>query len=127
MLYSFQPEIDIDVKGDVPEGKVISAEERIEVLYKHKKTLKSTLEQAHRAQKKYYDLKHKLIQFTRGDKIVLNTRNISQLHPSKKLSDKYLGPFEVLQAVGNHRQAYKLDLPPTYHIHDIFYVSLLEP
>ena len=56
----------------------------------------------------------------------MNTRNICQLQPSKKLSDKYLEPFEVLQAVENHGQAYKLNLPSSYHIYNIFHISLLE-
>src|SRR5208282_5267120 len=47
--------------------------------------------------------------------------------PSAKLSDRYLGPFTVLDVVGTHRLAYKLKLPPTWKIHDVFHVSLLEP
>lgn len=46
--------------------------------------------------------------------------------PFKKFADRYLGPFEVLQAIGSKKQAYKLKLPSHYRIHDLFHVSLLE-
>ena len=62
-----------------------------------------------------------------GDKVMLLTRNIRQLRPSKKLADRYLRPFEVVAVIGTHGQAYKLKLPLTYRIHPVFHVSILEP
>lgn len=41
-----------------------------------------------------------------------------------KLEHKYLGPCEILEAVG--KQAYKLKLPAKWRIHPAFHVSLLE-
>ena len=41
-----------------------------------------------------------------------------------KLEHKYLGPFEILEAVG--KQAYKLKLPAKWRIHPVFHMSLLE-
>jgi len=38
-----------------------------------------------------------------------------------------MGPFRVLQVVGESNMAYKLALPPQMHIHPVFHVSLLEP
>jgi hypothetical protein len=58
---------------------------------------------------------------------MLSTTNIRQLRPSKKLADRYLGLFEVVAVIGTHGQAYKLRLPPTYRIHPVFHVSVLEP
>ena len=37
---------------------------------------------------------------------------------------KFFGPFQVLHPVG--KQAYKLELPRKWRIHDVFHVSLLE-
>jgi hypothetical protein len=37
---------------------------------------------------------------------------------------KYVGPFTVLQRVGN--VAYRLDLPDNMNAHDVFHVSLLK-
>ena len=41
-----------------------------------------------------------------------------------KPEDKYLGPFEILEAVG--KQAYKLKLSSKWRIHPVFHVSFLE-
>ena len=41
-----------------------------------------------------------------------------------KLETKFFGPFQVLHPVG--KQAYKLELPRNWRIHDVFHVSLLE-
>jgi hypothetical protein len=43
----------------------------------------------------------------------------------KKLSVRFLGPFQIRDAVGT--QAYRLALPTSYKIHNVFYVCLLEP
>ena len=43
---------------------------------------------------------------------------------NRKLEAKFLGPFRVLHLVG--KQAYKLELPKKWRIHDVFHVSLLE-
>jgi hypothetical protein len=67
------------------------------------------------------------MRFKIKDKVLVATKNIRQLRPSKKLSDRFLGPFEVVEVIGDHGQAYKLKLPPSYRIHDVFHVSLLEP
>ena len=43
---------------------------------------------------------------------------------NRKLEAKFFGPFRVLYPVG--KQAYKLELPKKWRIHDVFHVSLLE-
>ena len=43
---------------------------------------------------------------------------------NQKLEAKFFGPFRVLHPVGS--QAYKLELPKRWRIHDIFHMSLLE-
>ena len=43
----------------------------------------------------------------------------------KKLQPKFVGPYKILQRVGN--VAYKLELPPNLsQIHNIFHVSMLK-
>jgi len=60
-----------------------------------------------------------------GDKVWLRRKNIRTTHPSNKLDHKNIGPYTVLEKIGSH--AYKLDLPPTVKIHQVFHISLLEP
>ena len=45
--------------------------------------------------------------------------------PKKKMAAKFIGPFRITDAVG--KQAYRLALPTSYRIHNVFHVSLLEP
>ena len=47
-------------------------------------------------------------------------------HPSKKLADKFLGPYEVIAQPSTH--SVTLRLPDSLHaVHPVFHVSMLEP
>ena len=43
---------------------------------------------------------------------------------NRKLEVKFFGPFQVLHPI--KKQAYKLELPKKWKIHNVFHVSLLE-
>ena len=60
-----------------------------------------------------------------GSKVFLNRKNISPKFGIKKFSQKYFGPFKIIQQI--NPVAFKLELPPTLKIHPVFHVSLLEP
>jgi hypothetical protein len=68
------------------------------------------------------DKKRKEVVYNPGDLVFLFSRNIKMARPSKKLDDKILGPFKILEAVGT---SYRLQLPTTMRIHDVFHPSLL--
>ena len=61
--------------------------------------------------------------YTPGDKVWLNSKYI-KTKQNRNLEAKFFGPFRVLHPVG--KQAYKLELPKKWKIHNVFHISLLE-
>ncbi|KAF8747934.1 hypothetical protein RHS01_11152 [Rhizoctonia solani] len=60
-------------------------------------------------------------EYSIGEKVWLDGKNVELRTNSNKLDPKRLGPFEVLEKVSSH--AYRLKLPETLKIHDVFYVE----
>ena len=54
----------------------------------------------------------------------MSTKNLRLDVLKKKMAARFVGPFRITDAVG--KQAYRLALPTSYRIHNVFYVSLLE-
>ena len=82
------------------------------------------------AQKKYLVSadKHRTLlpDFKIGYKVFVNSDNIRTTQPSKKLAEKYLGPFEIIAQVSSI--SFTLHLPDSMRsIHPVFHVSMLEP
>lgn len=51
-------------------------------------------------------------------------KGVMRFDKKRKLSPRYIGPFEILDQVG--AVAYRLDLPPDFvNIHPVFHVSML--
>jgi hypothetical protein len=50
--------------------------------------------------------------------------SLKQQKEDNKLAPKYYGPYKVLQRIGS--MAYKLELPPSLHVHPFFHVSCLK-
>src|SRR5712672_1667201 len=61
--------------------------------------------------------------FEIGNKVWLEGMNIKRPYDSKKLSPRRYGPFEVVTKIS--RVAYRISLPETCGIHDVFHASLL--
>ena len=52
-------------------------------------------------------------------------KGVMRFGKKEKLTPKYIGPFEVLNRIGN--VSYRLALPPNLnHVHSIFHISMLK-
>ncbi|GKF13095.1 hypothetical protein Tco_0051021 [Tanacetum coccineum] len=79
-------------------------------------------------QKSYADLKHKLMEFQVGDKVMLKVlpwKRVVHFGKQGKLNPRYVGPLKVLEKVGE--VAYKLELPEELNrVHNTFHVFNLK-
>ena len=81
--------------------------------------------------KRYTDARRRDVNYYNVDNLLLLATKNLHLQGPRKLQDRFVGPFRVLQRIGE--TAYKLDLSGGRHrqalrnIHDVFHVSLLRP
>ena len=74
-------------------------------------------------QKRAHNKEIKPRSYALGKKVWLNSKYIKTKR-NRKLEAKFFGPFRVFHSVG--KQAYKLELPKKWRIHNVFHVSLLK-
>jgi hypothetical protein len=89
--------------------------------------LKIALEQLKKARdryKSYADANRKDTSFLEGDMVLLSTVNLNKHNQCRKLYPKFIGPFKITSVV--NEVAYRLDLPETLPVHNVFHVSLLK-
>jgi len=69
------------------------------------------------------------VKFNVGDQVLLHTQHFTFKSPKgalvRKLLPRWIGPFPVVQCVG--QVAYKLQLPVHLRVHPVFHVSKLKP
>nr|GFB73562.1 putative reverse transcriptase domain-containing protein [Tanacetum cinerariifolium] len=90
--------------------------------------IKQRMQAARDRQKNYADLKRKPMEFQVEDKVMLKVspwKGVVRFGKRGKLNPRYVGPFKVLERVGD--VAYKLDLPEEMsRVHNTFHVSNLK-
>ena len=64
-------------------------------------------------------------QYNVGNQVWLEGKNLQLPHQVTKLVPKRYGPFKIIKEISP--VAYRLQLPPTWTIHDMFHASLLSP
>jgi hypothetical protein len=115
MLFSIEPQVNVKFIDDANPMSV----DRLQILDEVRKEAQTRLEvlQKHKDDRKPRQL-------TQGDDIWLEAKNLA-VKGSRKLLPKRYGPFKVLERIG--AVAYRLKLPPTMKVHDIFHIDLLSP
>ncbi|SJL18613.1 uncharacterized protein ARMOST_22210 [Armillaria ostoyae] len=85
---------------------------------------KATLTKMAEQMKNQYDKKKKAaIKYQIRDKVWLDTTNLCLTRPKKKLDNKRISPFTILEKHG--LSAYKLKLSPAWKIYSVFNETLL--
>ena len=89
--------------------------------------IRSKLKVAQDRQKSYFDRHRREMEYQVGDKVFLRVspwKGILRFGNKRKLSPRYIGPYEIVERV--EPLAYKLSLPPELsRIHNVFHVSML--
>lgn len=118
---SFEPvEIDGSARERILKRKAVDIQGKMEGIWAF---ANDQLIRARENQKRHADRNRKETPtYEPGDQVWLSTKNLKTTRPSKKLDDKLVGPFKVLEAKGNN---VRLDLPESMKIHNNFHVSLL--
>ena len=82
---------------------------------------------AQNQKKSYADVRRRPLEFEVGDHVFLKVmpkRGVVRFGKRGKLSPRFIGPFEILERVGN--LAYRLALPPNMSgVHEVFHISML--
>ncbi|GJS86157.1 putative reverse transcriptase domain-containing protein [Tanacetum coccineum] len=114
----------IDFGKEVGEAQILGPEliqETTEKIFQ----IKQRMQVAHDRQKSCADQKRKSMEFQVGDKVMLKVspwKGVVRFGKRGKLNLRYVGPFKVLEKVGE--VAYKLELPEELsRVHNTFHVA----
>ena len=119
--YGFHPKFQIIGKQNECPASTDYAEE----LHLTHRIMEQNLRDAQYNYKKHAD-KHrcKAPEFKVNDKVWLLRKYLRSDRPSRKLDFKKVGPLTIKERINEN--TYRLTLPATWKIHDVFHVSLLE-
>ena len=120
--YGYYPQVlyedDVDSCSKSKSADDLSAELRKLMI-----VCRENLHHAQEFQKRAYDKGVKPRNYAPDNKVWLNSKYI-KTKQNRKLEAKFFRPFRVLHPV--KKQAYKLELPKKWRIHNVFHMSLLE-
>jgi hypothetical protein len=97
----------------------------LEELKSNLEIAKQNLQEAQARQTNYANEHRKEKSYEIGDRIWLSTKNLKKKGRSEKLLPRFIGPYTIIERIND--VAYKIDLPSSLRIHNVFHVSLLKP
>ena len=107
--------------------KIIEGPELVQITNDKVTFAREKLKEAQSRQKSYADQHRRPLEFKVGDHVFLKVspcRGVRRFGIKGKLSPRFIGPFEILERIGE--VSYRLALPPQLsHVHNVFHVSLL--
>ena len=121
--YEYEPVTPIELLRGNELAKTEAVEAFVRRVSSDWRLARENLERSVRLQAKYYDAKHRDVGYKVGDLVLLSTRNLKMKGIPSKLQKRFVGPFRVIETIGE--QAYRLALPDDWKIHPVFHVSLL--
>src|SRR3954466_7276955 len=91
------------------------------------KLIRDKMKASQSRQKSYHDKRRKDLEFQAGDHVffrVTPVTGVGRALKSKKLTPRFIGPYQILDRVG--KVAYRVALPPNLaNLHDVFHLSQL--
>ena len=123
--YGFHPVAPIELLAGDEKSVVEAVTNFVERICSLWNKAKENLQKSVVKQARLYDKKHRPVEFAVGDRVLLSTRNLNVKNLPAKLKSRFCGPFVVSERIG--QQAYRIELPIDWSVHDVFHVSLLKP
>ena len=84
---------------------------------------------AQQRQAKYYNEKHRLVEFQVGDTVLVESSYLltpqERAREKDKLKFKRSGPYTIIEKISSH--AYRLELPSSCRAHNVFNIAALTP
>ncbi len=110
-------------KYSANQGSSAEGESLIERICATREEVTKSITYAQAYQTRIYNKSQCDVEYKVGQKVWLRVKNITIERPSQKLDWQRYGPYRIIETIG--KVVYRLDLPASLHIHNVFHVSLL--
>ena len=104
--YGYHPVMPVELlKGD-EEVQVEAVENFVDRVQNEWKQARKNLLHSVQTQQRYYNQRHRSVEYSVGDLILLSTKNLKFKNVPVKLQKRFVGPFEITERIGT--QAYRI-------------------